>query len=465
MDNKNEKPTLVNGSPTGGTTASGNNNHNEDGTFGSKDAVAKEKINISTEKQFKNINLDDMDFNDEEYNNIKDMDIDSLLFDNDEYDKIKDASIDDILFGDNNDNDGKLTEDQINNIIRNQLNDEEAFNVLYNTPDIDRDKIYGLSGDKLKEIIEAISLLQRGTVEDLLEQYNEKGFVLFNSNLDSKYYETFLQWHDNSEIKAKEAWVKTESNQGYSTQEVLNAWNKFSESGKRYLKKRIELKDKFENAKNILRPLYKNGSISDRKNKAEWYKSTKESLKMLEKETNVLMKNLNSKEINSLESYTGNLYSSLNGALRNLYGKSLSNLDDISKEHLDNITSALNKSSYANDMWVQRGVDKIIDSSIGLNINENITDEELKKLTGTIYKDNGFLSCGAAKSTGFTSNDIIMNIFAPKGTKMLYLPTISHYGTSENEILIQRGYSYKISKAYRADGRIYLDVEVQLNND
>ena len=451
------KPTLVNGVPTGGTTDSGNPDHDAQGKFTKKGA--NQEFSDSLEP-----NNDDITFDENEYNSIKDIDMDSLLFDEDEFNSVKDANIDDILFGGDND-DGNLTEDQINEIIRNQLNDEEAFNVLYNTPDIDRDKIYGLSGDKLKEIIAAISLLQKGTIEDLLEEYNEKGFVLFPEGTGSKYYETLLKWNENSELYAKTQFVNDKFKKGYSTTEVLNAWKKFSESGKRYLAKKEELLDKYENAKNILRPLYKNGSISDRKNKALWHQSVEEAMENLEEETGLLMKNLNNKEKESINLYTGNLYGILNESLRGLYGLSVNELSDEKKEHLDNITNALNKSSYKEDMWLQRGVGKIIDSSIGLNIDSNITDEDLKKLTGTIYKDNGFMSCGAAKDTGFTDEDVIMNIFAPKGTKMLYIPKLSKFGKIENEMLLQRGYSYKIAKAYKADGKVYLDVEVQLNND
>ncbi|MBR3979795.1 MAG: hypothetical protein IKJ98_01385 [Bacteroidales bacterium] len=74
-------------------------------------------------------------------------------------------------------------------------------------------------------------------------------------------------------------------------------------------------------------------------------------------------------------------------------------------------------------------------------------------LVGKIVKDTGFVSCGAAKGTGF--NGYILNIYCPKGTKMLYINGRSHYA-HENEILLQRSTSFRITKV---NGR-YIDVEV-----
>ena len=59
-----------------------------------------------------------------------------------------------------------------------------------------------------------------------------------------------------------------------------------------------------------------------------------------------------------------------------------------------------------------------------------------------------------------------MNIYCPKGTKALYLNPLSHFkGEGENETLIQRGYSFKITKAYKSGFHIYLDCDVILGSD
>jgi hypothetical protein len=59
-----------------------------------------------------------------------------------------------------------------------------------------------------------------------------------------------------------------------------------------------------------------------------------------------------------------------------------------------------------------------------------------------------------------------MNIYCPKGTKMLYVDSISNFsGPGENETIIQRGYTYKITKVEKNKGKIWLDCEVVLGSD
>ncbi|WP_407399591.1 phage minor head protein [Treponema sp.] len=146
---------------------------------------------------------------------------------------------------------------------------------------------------------------------------------------------------------------------------------------------------------------------------------------------------------------------------------------------INNMTDAIDRSSYAEDWWFNRGVSysgfaKLFgfDPSIFYGTQAEI-ENALLGLTGTEY---GFMSMGIAKGSGF-SGDVIMNIYAPAGTKMMYLEPISAYGYGargigwdgyseqtkigyEAEMLLQQGSELRITKVEKSHGQIYIDVEV-----
>jgi hypothetical protein len=89
-----------------------------------------------------------------------------------------------------------------------------------------------------------------------------------------------------------------------------------------------------------------------------------------------------------------------------------------------------------------------------------------------VFEDQGFGSGGAGKGTGFSEKDIIFNIYCPKGTKMAYMNTKGQFASSkyENEMILQRGYSFKITKAYKGydDGgnlKTFIDCDLILGSD
>ena len=60
---------------------------------------------------------------------------------------------------------------------------------------------------------------------------------------------------------------------------------------------------------------------------------------------------------------------------------------------------------------------------------------------------------------------IILNVYCPKGTKGLYVESISQFA-GENEMILQRGYTYRITKTEKnSNGRIFVDCEVVLGSD
>lgn len=83
------------------------------------------------------------------------------------------------------------------------------------------------------------------------------------------------------------------------------------------------------------------------------------------------------------------------------------------------IEGIINKSSYNFDMWLQRGDKLVALKKFGLANFSTATDEEIKALIGATGTEGAFWSMEVAKGTGF-SGDVIFNIYAPRGTKMMY---------------------------------------------
>ena len=145
-------------------------------------------------------------------------------------------------------------------------------------------------------------------------------------------------------------------------------------------------------------------------------------------------------------------------------------------ERVDNITSYIDKNELPCDMWFMRGDDglSVIASRIRFAGGEMPSD--LEDLVGMVMQEGGFMSTGSRKGKGFSSKDVIMNIYAPKGTKAAYIEPISAFGngagrswdgvekfssfSSEHETLFQRGTKMRITKVYKADGKVYIDCEV-----
>jgi hypothetical protein len=150
------------------------------------------------------------------------------------------------------------------------------------------------------------------------------------------------------------------------------------------------------------------------------------------------------------------------------------------KAQIDNLTKIIDKSSYDEDLWLQRGCRlQGMDKFFGIDINDfYLPEAELAaKLLDTEPIEHAFLSTGVAKGKGLnTSGGIVLNIYAPKGTKMMYVEPFSAFGNgsgrswdgispqstigSEAEMLVQRGTKFRVKKVEKSGGTIYIDVDV-----
>lgn len=155
---------------------------------------------------------------------------------------------------------------------------------------------------------------------------------------------------------------------------------------------------------------------------------------------------------------------------------------------IKNLTKLINKSKMPKDIWLSRGWSNSKGAASFLEITESsfnklktLSSSELSaKFVGKTYKDPAFVSCGSAKGSGFTGA-LMGNIYVPKGAQALYAEPFSRFNgdscssksTStlwngkgkyplhgEFETILQKGGSYRCTKAYFSNGRLYMDFDL-----
>ena len=150
------------------------------------------------------------------------------------------------------------------------------------------------------------------------------------------------------------------------------------------------------------------------------------------------------------------------------------------RKEINAMTDIIEKSTYQEDFWLQRGcrfkgMDKFF--NVPMDKLQRATQNELEQLIplGTEVTEYGFCSCGVAKGKGF-GGDIILNIYAPSGTQMMYAEPFSAFGNGsgkswdgiakqasfgqESEIILQQGTTFRVTKVEKTPGMIYIDLEV-----
>lgn len=232
------------------------------------------------------------------------------------------------------------------------------------------------------------------------------------------------------------------------------------------------------------------------KDAAMWAKSTKEADALLRDRCGEVWRSSPPIQKNAIYDYTQS-YHKFNEPLRGIeYGseKFLGvgnvDLDQIGvsysgwqpgamRKEINAMTDIIEKSVYQEDFWLQRGcrfkgMDKFF--NVPMDKLQHASQAELEALLlGTTPTEYGFCSCGVAKGKGF-SGDIILNIYAPSGTQMMYVEPFSAFGNGsgkswdglkpqssfgqESEIILQQGTTFRVTKVEKTPGTIYIDLEV-----
>ena len=200
----------------------------------------------------------------------------------------------------------------------------------------------------------------------------------------------------------------------------------------------------------------------------------KEADELFRKKSGEVWSSLDDESKDALSSYTGSGYISINRGLRK--GK----LDEQVVKKINCITDAISKSKLEKDTWLYRGVDyHAAEKMLGLK-DGALATLDLSTLVGRTCRDDAFMSCGTAKSTGFDKN-VNLTIYCPEGTEALYAEPFSQYGegdgrrwdsarpdgkstqsnfSSEFETILQRGTELQIIEAKDNSGDIALVAQV-----
>lgn len=444
------------------------------------------------------LELDDADFDDE----LKDEDFDDVLKDEDFEDDssldsapIKGSLLDDELFSTDGGielDDADFITDHISEIIsrtRQDINNypespKETLIAMASSLGLDKEKIKVASDQELEDLLIAINIVQK--TNELISNNEE-----LNSLKQIQFKDLWMEAVNPSDFEEKDKFGNftlklnyfKDVYSGADKEQKIKDLLRFKELGEQYKKIKNDILSLSKDANQILNKYYDLSAPYSpaRKNNAVWitpdYITQHQSelgytpgvlaasKKIFGPKANEVISYLQQNDnaaLNAIINYTSS-YSKINETLRGeTYsgGKTFDFVDAV-----ENMTRAIDQSTYDFDFWVQRGINQLRLNS-GQIINYYTDKDSIEQLVGTTFEHPCFYSSGAAKGTGFASSNIILNTYCPIGTKAFYIDSVSHYkGTTENEMILQRGYSFKITKAEKVGNKIYLDVETILGSD
>lgn len=288
-------------------------------------------------------------------------------------------------------------------------------------------------------------------------------------------------------------------------QGLIDDLDDFDQHGKEY----FDIDGKLNKVKQDLKKLQSGGKMSpaldtfsqDRKDAAHWFTSNNGGVPAADAvyrdKSGEVWRAASKKEKDAIYEYTRS-YHKFNEPLRGIeYGtnKFLGvgnvDLDMIGvnsyggfkkgqvKAQIDSLSDILDKSSYDDDIWLQRGCGYGgMDKFFGIDSSDfYLPEAELAaKLVGTTPTEHAFMSTAVTKGKGFDYQPIILNIYCPKGTKMMYVEPFSAFGNgdgrswdgiskqysfgSEAEMLVQKETHFRVAKVEKTASKIYIDLEV-----
>jgi hypothetical protein len=163
------------------------------------------------------------------------------------------------------------------------------------------------------------------------------------------------------------------------------------------------------------------------------------------------MKGLTSFEKNSILSYSQGDYYEINETLRKINEFTKENAGEYYYK-INQIEKAIDKFELKQDILVYRKV----------NYNA-VRHYDLTQLVGKDVIDKGFMSTSTLKEGFNASNDVIMEIAVPKGSKGAFINDLSGYQDQEYEFLLQRNTKLKIHEVLKQGDKIFIKAVV--NNE
>lgn len=222
-----------------------------------------------------------------------------------------------------------------------------------------------------------------------------------------------------------------------------------------------------------------------RKDAAKWHKDDDSANDFFFEETNTReqWKAATAAEKQGLYQYTaGSSYiTEPLRAIKGYYHYYTSRKDECERD-VDAMTSIISRTYCTKDVWIKRDEDAWCTEYRWGIPDLSAYESNPSALVGKFGVDESFMSCGSNKSTYFGSKDVILNIYCPAQTRMIYAEPFSAFGhdhnngeykpgkkwngdskpsyMNENEIILQRGTKLRITKAEYTNGQWYIDCEV-----
>lgn len=223
----------------------------------------------------------------------------------------------------------------------------------------------------------------------------------------------------------------------------------------------------------------------ERKDAAKWFKNDTDANDFYFEETNTKAQWLaaSAEEKKALHQYTaGSSYiTEPLRAIKGYYHYYTSRKDE-SERDVEQMTNIISRCYCTHDIWIKRDEGAWCAEYRWGIPDLSVYESNPSALVGRIGVDESFMSCGNNKSTYFGSKPVILNIYCPKQTRLIYAEPFSEFGgkhdngiykpgkswdgsskpltTHENEIILQRGTKFRITKAEYKSGQWYIDCEV-----
>ena len=222
-----------------------------------------------------------------------------------------------------------------------------------------------------------------------------------------------------------------------------------------------------------------------RKDAAEWHLNDDSANDFFYAETNTReqWKAASAAEKQALYQYTsGSSYiTEPLRAIKDHYHYYTSRKDECERD-VDAMTSIISRTYCTKDVWIKRDEGAWCTEYRWGIPDLSAYESNPSALVGKIGVDESFMSCGSNKNTYFGDKKVILNIYCPAQTRMIYAEPFSAFGYShdngdykpgknwngdskptsmgENEIILQRGTKMRITKAEYTRGKWYIDCEV-----